>query len=255
MLGLIRFALTLQSLYPHRLTSSKIKAKHELRLRSLLAFAVERSPYYRRRFAGIDVARCALSDLPTLTKPEMMENFDELVTDRRLKKADLGRFVDDTRNLGRLYLGSYAISHTSGSQGQPALIVQDREAINLTFAVRFARGAKLSRRVMPHIGRLLKPARMAVLTVRPGFYPSAATLAYLPKFLSPTLKVLHLTVSEPLQDNIRRLEDFRPDYIVGYASGLADFGREQEEGRMQLRELGCLKQLTNVAEHLPNATA
>lgn len=250
MLGPIRFAATLQSLYPFWWNETKIKAKQEERLRTLLAHAVEHSPYYRRRFSGIDVASCALTDLPTLTKAEMMENYDDLVTDPRLKKADLGAFVDDIRNLGKLYLGRYGVSHTSGSQGQPALIVQDEHALSLIFAVQFARATKLKRRFLPHLGRFLNPARMAVMTVKPGFYPSAAAFAYIPKYLSPLFKVLRLSYSDPMADNIRRLERFRPEYITGYASALESLGREEAEGRMNLRKQASLKQITNVAEPL-----
>lgn len=251
----LRFAATLQSLYPFWLTPEKVKAKQEKRLRALLAHAVAHSPYYRRRFAGLDVARCALDELPILTKTEMMANYDELVTDPRLRKAELGAFVDDLRNLGKLYLGRYGVSHTSGSQGQPALIVQDQDALALVFAVQFARATKLKRRFLPHLGRFLNPARMAVLTVKPGFYPSAAAFAYLPGYLAPVFKMLRLSHSEPIAHNIRKLENFRPDYITGYASALEALGREEAEGRMNLRRLGCLKQITNVAEPLPDAAA
>lgn len=253
MLGPIRFVTTLQTLYPFLLTPEKIKVKQERRLRELLAYAAEHSPYYRRRLAGLDLARCALSDLPTLSKSEMMANYDELVTDPRLKKADLGRFVDDTGNLGKLYLGRYGVSHTSGSQGQPALIVQDEHALRLIFAVQFARATKLKRRFLPHLGRLLNPARMAVMTVKPGFYPSAAAFAYFPKYLTPFFKVLRLSYSDPMEQNVRKLERFRPEYITGYASALEALGREEAEGRMRLRELGNLDQITNVAEPLSDA--
>lgn len=249
----IRFSAMLQTLYPFWQNAAQVQAKQEKRLRALLAHAVERSPFYRRRFAGLDVAHCALSDLPTLTKTEMMAHFDELVTDPRLKKADLAAFTDDPSNLGRYYLGRYGVSHTSGSQGQPALIVQDRDALALVFAVQFARGTKLKRRFLPHFERFFNPARMALLTVQPGFYPSAAAFAYMPRFLRPFFKVLHLSISDPMHENIRRLEAFRPEYITGYGSALEAFGRAEADGRMHLSELGCLKQITNVAEPLSDA--
>ena len=250
MLGALRFAATLQKLYPFGVDAAKIKAKQDARLRTLLRHVTTNSPYYRRRFAGIDIERCALSDLPTLSKTEMMENYDDLVTDPRLKKAELSRFVDDTRNLGKLYLGTYGVSHTSGSQGQPALIVQDQYALSLIFAVQFARATKLKRRFLPHLGRLLNPARMAVITVKPGFYPSAAAFAYLPTYLKPVFKLMRLTYSEHMAENIRRLEQFRPHYLTGYASALEALGREEAEGRMHLRDVGSLQQITNVAEPL-----
>ena len=250
MAGPFRFLATLQRLYPFWLTEQNVRETQEQRLRALLRHAVTHSPFYQRKFSRIDIERCALADLPTLTKAEMMENFDDLVTDRRLRKADLSDFVGDRTNLGRYYLGRYGISHTSGSQGQPALIVQDRDALSLIFAVQFARGTKLKRRFLPHLGRFLNPARMAVLTIKPGFYPSAAAFAYLPGFLRPVFKILPISISEPIAESNRKLEAFKPHYITGYASALEAFGREQEEGRLRLREQECLGQITNVAEPL-----
>jgi phenylacetate-CoA ligase len=76
MSGPISFIVTLQKLYPFWHTAEQIQAIQEQRLRTLLRHAVAHSPFYRRKFSGIDIETCALSDLPTLTKAEMMENFD-----------------------------------------------------------------------------------------------------------------------------------------------------------------------------------
>src|SRR5207249_8790749 len=56
---------------------------------------------------------------------ELMANFDAVVTARRVRRADVEAFVAAPAHLGRRYLGRYAVCHTSGSQGQPALVVQD----------------------------------------------------------------------------------------------------------------------------------
>jgi phenylacetate-CoA ligase len=110
-----------------------VRTLQEQRLRRLLLHVNKHSPFYSRRFAGIDIERCQLSDLPTLSKSEMMANFDNVLTDRRIKRLDLERFLANSGNLGKLFLGRYGISHTSGSQGPPALIVQDKNALMLTF--------------------------------------------------------------------------------------------------------------------------
>jgi len=60
------------------------------RLRSLLSVASERSPFHARRLAGVDPATFELDELhrlPIMTKAEMMEHFDEVVTDRRVTLA------------------------------------------------------------------------------------------------------------------------------------------------------------------------
>lgn len=252
----IRLVVMLQRLYPRwRGGAAEIYAVREQRLRALLAHAAKASPYYRRRLAGIDVARCQLSDLPTLTKAEMMENFDDIVTDREVKKASVDRFVAEPANLGKLYLGRYGVSHTSGSQGQPALIVQDRYALMLTFAIQFARGTVLANSYLPHLRRIWQPARMALVTLQPGFYPSSAAFSYLPKAMRPFFKVRRISIFDPMPSNVEKLNAFRPEFITGYASCLEAIGREEEAGRLRLSESGALKQLTNFSEPLPDKTA
>ncbi len=62
------------------------------RLRGLIRHAVEHSPYYRTAL-GPGAERTELSDLPTLPKRVLMEQFDRIVTDRRLRLADLEPFL------------------------------------------------------------------------------------------------------------------------------------------------------------------
>jgi hypothetical protein len=55
--------------------------------------AQQRSPWHRRRLAGIDPDRLdetSLSELPVMTKDELMGNFDEVVTDERLRLGEFG---------------------------------------------------------------------------------------------------------------------------------------------------------------------
>lgn len=256
LLDLIKLAATIQRLYPFwKRGMSDVRAIQERRLRGLLAHASEHSPYYRRRFSGIDVSRCALSDLPVLTKAEMMENFDEIVTDSRIKRAEIQKYVSVPQNLGKLYLGAYGVSHTSGSQGQPAIIIQDQEALILTFAVRMTRGKKLSRGRLSNIHYLWRPARIAVVTFSPGFQPSSSAFAYRPTVLSRFSKILQLSITDPMPETIAKLEAFRPEYIVGYASALTSLAREEAAGHLNLRKICSLTQISNVAEPLAEPTA
>ena len=77
------------------------------RLGGLIRHAVERSPYYRAEL-GPGAERAELSDLPTLSKRVLMEEFDRIVTDRRLHLADLEPFLARA-DAGALYLGEYRI--------------------------------------------------------------------------------------------------------------------------------------------------
>ncbi len=230
-----------------------VRAVQEARWRRLLRHAAAHSPFYRDRLAGLDLDRCRPADLPPLTKTEMMDNFDALVTDRRVRRADVERFMADPANLGRYYLGRYAVCHTSGSQGQPALVVQKGPDILLGMEAQTARG-----QIVPDVplvwhalGRFVRPARLAVVTQKPGFYPSGATFTYLAAASLPVIRLLHLSVFSPLGEVVDRLNDFQPELITGYTSALEELAREQERGRLRLRQGGRLRGVSSTSEPLP----
>ena len=111
----------------------------------------------------------------------MMDNFDRVVTVPDVRRADLEKFFAEPENLGTLFLDKYAVSHTSGSQGQPLLIVQSKENLELLFALQASRGnhERLGLGdVAKHLG---SPARLAAVTLKPGFYPSASAFEYMPE--------------------------------------------------------------------------
>src|SRR5262249_21760065 len=135
MLDTLRFILRIRSYDLRHMTAAQVPGLQDRRFRQLLRHAHTHSPFYRRRYRGIDLERCAISDLPPLTKPQMMAEYDDLPTDRAVCRIGLEKFMADPSNLGKYFLGKYVVCHTSGSQGQPALIVQEPEAGMVTLAL------------------------------------------------------------------------------------------------------------------------
>ena len=82
------------------------------RARALIRHAVSHSPYYREAL-GPGAETAELSDLPTLSKRVLMEQFDRIVTDRSLRVAELELFLARA-DAGALYRGEYRIFSTSG---------------------------------------------------------------------------------------------------------------------------------------------
>jgi phenylacetate-CoA ligase len=225
----------------------EIMRLQQRRWHKLLRYAFRHSPFYRERFRGIDLDRCRPSDLPPLTKAEMMANFDALVTDRRIRRAEVERFIDEPGDLGRYYLHRYAVCHTSGSQGQPALIVQERGDILLGLAAQFAQGEEGRSFLRWCVSRIGRPVRFAVVTQRPGFYPTGAIFSYLAAMKAPLLHFLHLSVFDPVSNLVARLNEFQPEFLLAYPSALEVLAREQKEGRLRLRQEGCLRQVVNAS--------
>jgi phenylacetate-CoA ligase len=99
----------------------RLLALQRERLRALLRHAVSRSPYYREAL-GPDAADDDLSSLPTLPKPLLMEQFDRIVTDPRLRRADLEAFLAEA-DAGRAFLGDFRVFSTAGTTGVPGIFV------------------------------------------------------------------------------------------------------------------------------------
>ena len=68
-------------------TAEELQRAQDERLRRLVRVAMEQSPWHRERLRDVDIAALTaddLSTLPTMTKSDLMDNFDDIVTDRRL---------------------------------------------------------------------------------------------------------------------------------------------------------------------------
>src|ERR1700752_5374321 len=77
------------------------------RFRRLLAFAQRRSPYLREKYRGINARQDMPGEVPPMTKAEMMSHFNDIVTDRRIRRKEVEGFTAYFANVGRLFLDRY----------------------------------------------------------------------------------------------------------------------------------------------------
>ena len=149
-----------------------------------------------------------------------MSHFEEAVTDPRIHRADAERFMADEGNLGRWFLGRYSVSHTSGSQGPP-LVDRAGPPGAWPFSLRsWPRGPMpaRSRGMVEGLRRLYTPKRVAIVTLRRGFYPSGSAFEFMPQFTGRYVRMLRLTSTQ--SDLVQQLNDFQPHTLVSYASVL-----------------------------------
>lgn len=229
-----------------RMDQARLATVQARRLQALVKHAVEHAPFWREKYRGIDLDRFKLADLPPTNKGELMAHFDDTVTDPAIRRADLEQFVDDPANEGRLFLDRYVPSHTSGSQGQPMLMVQDRRTLELMFGLQMTRGKAGKVSAAEAVRRFLQPARLAVVTLKRGFYPSASTFEYMPKPARRFMNVLRLSQTD--DDLVDRLNAFRPTALTAYAGVLEMLALEALEGRLRLDPE--LQQVVNNSEVL-----
>ncbi|HMP17093.1 MAG TPA: hypothetical protein PKD72_08735, partial [Gemmatales bacterium] len=230
-------------------TPQKRAALQARRFRHLLKTAVAASPFYRSRFAGIDLDRCALSELPILKKSDFIAHFDDIVTDRAIQKEDVRQFMNDPANLGKKYLGKYVVCHTSGSQGESALLVQTAQDVMKTFAMQAARGHSMPKTWKTLWQKLTGPKlRWSVVLFRKSFFPSGAAFENIPTPMRKLASIQRLNINDPLDINLRELNTFQPNIITAYAHVLENLARAELQGRLHLRKAQCLQHVTSISE-------
>jgi phenylacetate-coenzyme A ligase PaaK-like adenylate-forming protein len=175
-----------------------------------------------------------LERLPTVTKPQLMDRFDEWVTDPAVTRAAVEEFVAELDNIGVDFLGRYVVVTTSGSTGVPALLVQDRRAIAVMTGLAYVR-----------TGGLLTPRLVARLLLRGG--RQAAVFATGGHFLTITMferrqrarpfraqYARFFSVLEPLPKLVDELNAFGPVLLASYPSALELLAQEQQAHRLRL---------------------
>lgn len=211
-------------------------------LRELRDFAVARSPFYARLHRGLE--RRPLHELPIVTKADVMQSFDDVVTDRTLRLADVRAYLDSL-SPERPYApmgGRWYVSSTSGSTGLRGIFVQDHDEW-LWVLASYARAndwaglrAGLTHRM-----------KLAIVSSRTPWHGSAIVGATLHSRFVPTLRI---DATEPLESINAKLNEFQPESLVGYASMMRLLAEEQLAGRLAIAP----KAVTCSSEVITDAT-
>ena len=149
-----------------RWTPDQLAAYQERRWRAVARTAAERAPFYRELYRGIDLERAPLRELPPVTKAELMERFDEAVTDPALRLADIETFLR-TASADDTFRGRFQVLLTSGSTGRRGIIVYSHEEWIATLATSLRSNQALMQ------GRMVQ--RLATFTSTHPSYISAAS--------------------------------------------------------------------------------
>jgi phenylacetate-CoA ligase len=163
-----------------------------------------------------------LRDLPTLSKATMMDNFDRIVTDRRLRRADLEAHLSGPA-ADRPYLGRYKLFTTAGTTGVRGLFVEDLDE----FAVWI--GTCLRGLASWELGPATRLAGIG--SPSPLHISNQAYAALLGGQASPAPR---LAVTTALPEMVKALNGFQPEALTAYPSVAAALAEEQLQGRLRI---------------------
>ena len=128
---IVKMAKTYQA---ERLSQDKIIGIQNSRLKKLVNYARNYSPFYQELYKDLD-NEFNLSDLPVVTKSQMMASFDDVLTDRNITMNKINEFTKNLENIGHKIDGKYLVFKTSGSTGIPATVLYDDNMIDVSSAV------------------------------------------------------------------------------------------------------------------------
>lgn len=83
------------------------------RLRELVINAKENSPYFSKLYADIP-DDFSLSDLPATNKRDLMEHWNDWVTDRSVTLEQVNEFMQNKDNIGRKWRKKYMVVYANG---------------------------------------------------------------------------------------------------------------------------------------------
>ena len=107
-------------------SAEQLRARRRERLAELVRHARSRSAFYRDLYRDVDDDAIELERLPVVDKAQVMEHFDDVVTDPLVRLRDLEAHLEATTR-DELFLGRYRVHATGGSTGRRGVFVSDRD--------------------------------------------------------------------------------------------------------------------------------
>lgn len=223
------------------------------RLAALVDHARAASPFYRRLYRDVPETPADLltnlRELPPVGKRELMENFDDWVTDPHITLAGLRTdLLDDPSRVGGFYRGLYLVLTTSGTTGEPAVLVHDRTSwlvANLLARIRERRTMVTAAEARAFLHRGLRAAAL----IADGDHFAGVVLTETVRRRSPTIarRVRVFSVLRPLPELVAELNEFQPTMLYGYPSAMLQLAAEQKAGRLRIRPILAVASGENLA--------
>ena len=212
-----------------------IAARQIQQLNELVTFARRNSHFYAEKYRGLPDIITDVHQLPPVTKIELMEHFDDVVTDPSLHKVDVSRHIADLANIGKPFMGKYMVWTTSGTTGTPGIFVEDKNWDAVITAVNVLRmgGEWYTMDVIR--GMMNAGGNSASVFAGNGHFLGVTMLERQRSSNRSRRKHIRLIpVTLPIQEIVNQLNELQPAMFAGYASALGLLAQEQLEGRLYI---------------------
>lgn len=199
-------------------SEGKIKNLQKEKLKKLVKYAYKNSNFYKELFHNNqikyeDIDEIQIKELPTTTKKAIMDNFDEVVTNKNISKERVINFVDKNPKPYSLMDNKFHVIHSSGTSGEIGYYIYNNKNWELLKAVGASRLFNSFE---------LKKKNYVFIGASDGHY---AGISF---FLSPINSFeqyfyndfLVMDINYPLHTYLDKLNELQPDVISGYPSAI-----------------------------------
>ncbi|EPX84788.1 hypothetical protein Salmuc_01361 [Salipiger mucosus DSM 16094] len=213
----------------------RIEARQRRNLRRLVKKARSASPLFRRLYADLPPSsEINLADLPVTRKPDLMREFNDWLTIRSLPLDRAREHLRDFENVG-VPIDDVAVFQTSGTSGEPAIIVLPSSFVEYYYGIMMARFERYHWRLIREVRRL---GVRVTITGGNGHFAGNGFNKLMQRLNPALAKGLGLTFVEaeqPIERLIRTLNAIpNVAWIVTYPSMLTILAREKENGRLRI---------------------
>jgi phenylacetate-coenzyme A ligase PaaK-like adenylate-forming protein len=210
----------------------RIEATQLRNLRRLVEKARRDSPLFRRLYADLGPSsEVEPNELPVTRKPDLMSEFDDWLTIRSLSLDRARDHLADLRKIG-VPFGDVAIFRTSGTSGEPAVIVLPSAFLEYSYGISMARFERYHWKLT----REMRKRGMRVTVTGGNGHFAGAGFGKLMGGLAPRLAgpSTFIEAEQPIGRLVERLNAIpKVSCIVTYPSMLTILAKEKEAGRLR----------------------
>lgn len=211
----------------------RIEARQLTRLRRLVEKVRRDSPLFRKLYSDLrESDLIELHELPVTRKPDLMRDFDDWLTIRYLTLAQAREHMRDITKLG-VPIDDVAVFRTSGSSGEPAVIVWPSAVIEYLYGITLAR---LEWKQLKINHQANKTGVGVTVTGGNGHFAGVGIIRLM-KHLRPrrAKSLAFVDASQPIERIVEQLNALDGiATIVTYPSVLSILVREKEAGRLNI---------------------
>ena len=200
----------------------------------LVNHACRRVPFYAQRYRHVDCRDFALTDLPPVTKAELMARFADSVTDSAVELDEAIGAATSPGTTSHWIRNQYLVSITSGTTGLAGYFLNDRRSWAVLSGAVFAR--TIRDRLTPwQLARFSFGRRYRMAFVVSGIGAAITTQVGRETSRASGLVVdsRRLSIMDPVEKNVELLNRFRPHYMHGYSTYIELLAHQKLSGRLR----------------------